>query len=656
MPASTWEPPIVLKTAIASEARQSIRHAESTGYGSPRRYAPRDDGIKQWFPSPARRFLLLAFLALTLALGQACAAPLNNRLRGHASPYLALHGEDPVAWQEWNAETLARARRENKLLFVSLGYFSCHWCHVMQRESYRDPAIAALLNRYFIPVKVDRELNGALDAALVDFTERLHGAAGWPLNAFVTPEGYPAYAVLYMPPADFKTLLTRMAQAWRARGADFKQAARDAAAVAPAPSGAARAADADSADSADSARQQEKAYLDAVWQNADTLQGGFSRVSKFPMAPQLARLLEIAGEKRDARLGEFLQLTLDQMLRRGLRDHVNGGFFRYTVDPDWSTPHFEKMLYDNAQLAMVFARAGELFGRPDYLDAAHEALDFLLEGLGAPGGGFYTALSALDRRGREGGAYLWRPEALRARLDPAQFALVGKAWGLTAPAPFELGYLPMEKGELSAADRARLKPILAKLKAAGRGREAALDDKINAGLNGLALSALSRAGRGVPRFERAARALRGYLEKRLMARGRLVKSRAGQRVFADAELDDYAYAAAGLRDFAQTFGDAGADRLALGLVRQAWQRFFTPAGWRREEKPLLATARPEPALADGALPSPSASLVAVTRGLLRDHPEAGLEEAIARASALALPAMAREPFEHPGGLEHPRPR
>jgi uncharacterized protein YyaL (SSP411 family) len=589
------------------------------------------------------------FLAvLLLAAAPAFAAPLKNTLAGHASPYLALHGRDPVAWQEWNAETVARARRENKPLFVSLGYFSCHWCHVMQQESYRDPAIAAMLKRYFIPVKVDRELNGALDAALLDFAERLNGVSGWPLNAFVTPEGYPAYAVLYMPPGDFKTLLTRISAAWKERGEDFRRAAREAA---PPPEPARL-----QAPGAGTAKELERAYLEAVWRGADTLQGGFNRVSKFPMAPHLARLLEIHARGRDPRLGGFLQLTLDQMARRGLRDHVNGGFFRYTVDPDWHTPHFEKMLADNAQLALVYARAAEQFRRPDYRAVAHEALDFLLEALAAPGGGYYTATSALDRRGREGGAYLWSKAELKQRLSPEEYALAARAWNLEAAAAFPLGHLPLEHADLAPAERSRLQAVAKKLKAAGRQGQAPLDTKINAGLNGLALSAFVAAGRGEARFERAARELAAFLAGSMTSRGRLLKTRAGKRIFAEAELDDYAYVVAGLLDYAAAFKDESAGRLARQLAAEAWRRFFTGEGWRREETPLLATARPEAALADGALPSPSARLMGATRELLRRQSDFNLSAALERAVALAVPAMTRDPFDHPSGLDSLPPR
>jgi hypothetical protein len=601
---------------------------------------------------PLPRALLFVWLLAWLAQ-PALAANLQNSLRGHASPYLALHGQDPVAWQEWNAETVARARRENKLLFVSLGYFSCHWCHVMQQESYRDPAIAALLNRHFIPVKVDRELNAALDATLIEFASRLNGVAGWPLNAFVTPDGYPAYAVLYQPPAEFKTLLKTLAADWRTQADALQQAARDAA-PASSPSSLLSSRRSDAAD-AESVRQLQQAYLTAVWQRADSLQGGFSQVSKFPMPSHLAQLLEIHARQRDPRLAEFLQLTLDQMARRGLRDHVNGGFFRYTVDPDWQTPHFEKMLYDNAQLAPIYARAAEVLKRPDYLVLAHQTLDFMLDTLASPEGGFYTATSALDRRGREGGAYLWQAAELRRLIKPAEFDLLRNVWGLDAPAPFALGYLPQEQRDLSPAERARLQPrmqaILARLKAVGRAREAPLDNKINAGLNGLALSAFSRAGQGVPRFEAAARKLRGYLESHLVKQGQLAKTRAGKRLFLDAELDDYAYVVAGLDDYARVYRDPSAGKLAKGLAQQAWSRFFSAGGWQREAKPLLATLRPQPALPDGALPSAASRLIAATRSLLKTQPDFALSAVLDQALALALPAMQRNPFDYPGGLE-----
>lgn len=590
----------------------------------------------------SRVILRSVLLCVAWLLAAPAAAAPGNALAGHASPYLALHGDDPVAWQEWNAATLARAKRENKLLFVSVGYFSCHWCHVMQRESYRDPAIAALLNRHFIPVKVDRELNGALDAALVEFAGRLRGVSGWPLNAFVTPEGYPAYAVLYVPPTEFRALLERLAQNWREHPQQIRAAAREAA---PQPAPAKR-----QTPTPELLREREHVFLAEVWRQADTLQGGFARVSKFPMAPHLARLLEIQAREDDPRLAEFLELTLEQMARRGLRDHVNGGFFRYTVDPDWHIPHFEKMLADNAQLASVYARAAEVLRRPDYRQIAMQTLDFLLATLAAPGGGFFTATSALDRRGREGGAYLWSPAELKKRLSPADYALAARVWRLERAADFPLGHLLFEWIELGAGERERIQSILGTLKAAGRQRQVPVDRKINAGLNGLALSAFARAGKGVPRHERAARELAAFLAGRMLTPAGLLKTRVGERVFSDAELEDYAFVVAGLTDFGAAFDDTRSLRLARELAAEAWRRFFGEQGWRREERPLLATLRPQPALADAALPSAAAVLMSATRLLLHIQADERLAASLRTAEALALPAMTRAPFAHASTL------
>ncbi|MGE5318929.1 MAG: thioredoxin domain-containing protein [Hyphomicrobiaceae bacterium] len=338
---------------------------------------------------------LFTLLLLLLLSVQASAAPLVNQLADHPSPYLALHGHDPVAWQEWNAATIARARRESKLLYVSVGYFACRWCHVMQRESYQNPQIAALLNRDFIPVKVDRELNTGLDDALQVFSARLRSAAGWPLNAFVTPQGYPAYVVLYEPPDAFRALLTQLSARWAADSAGIRRLAMLAAPPAGAPP----------TDAPLTATRSAKAWdrlIASVWQEADTLRGGFGQVSKFPMAPQLSALLDRQTRQPDARLAGFLRLTFNQMATRGMRDHVGGGFFRYTVDPDWDAPHFEKMLYDNAQLAILYLRAAAVLDQPGYREVVRSTLGFMRDELQDASGGFYSSTSAVDASGREG--------------------------------------------------------------------------------------------------------------------------------------------------------------------------------------------------------------------------------------------------------------
>jgi uncharacterized protein YyaL (SSP411 family) len=576
----------------------------------------------------------VSFLVLWLPL--LAHAALLNQLLGHPSPYLALHGSDPVAWQEWNADTVARARRENKLLFVSVGYFACHWCHVMQRESYRDPQIASHLNRAFIPVKVDRELNAGLDSALQSFSEQLNGVAGWPLNAFVTPEGYPAYVVLYAPPDTLSTLLTRVEQRWSSDAAGVRQLARRAA---PAPAPPLVSAPVDAARAA-RARAQ---FMLAVWQEADVVNGGFGTVAKFPMVPQLDALLEHQARHPDPKLAEFLRLTLDQMASQGLRDHVGGGFFRYTVDPGWETPHFEKMLYDNAQLAALYLRAARVLRRPDYETVAKGALDFIRTALRGDAGGLHSSTSALDAQGREGGVYLWEPEELRRHLSPPVYAAVHRVWQLDAPRPFAGGYLPAEARRPTPQERRLLDEAVRALRPLRQTRGLPKDEKEIAGLNGLALSAFSRAIGRDPVFRREADRIQGFLLTRLMRDGRLSKALARGKRLEGAELEDYAYVVQGLLDHADATANRRSRIVARTLARAAWGTYWSARGWRDEARPLLATVQPQAALADGALHSASDVLILATLRLQ----DSALEDRARAAAAWRLPAMERDPFSYP---------
>ena len=400
---------------------------------------------------------LAVLLALLIALP--AAAALENQLKHNPSPYLALHGEDPVAWQEWNAQTIERARKENKPLFVSIGYFSCHWCHVMQRESYKNIEIAKVLNEYFIPVKVDREINGALDAEMQVFAEATRGQSGWPLNVFITPEGYPLAAILYAPPRDFLQTITRLSQSWQQDGEHLKQVARAAAQEMPAPQEA----------KAEFAPQVALLYrqrlVEEALAQADIFRGGFGAASKFPQAPQLVALLEAQRQAPNPKLAEFLRLTLDRMASLGLYDHVGGGFFRYTVDPDWHIPHFEKMLYDNAQLASLYLQAAKVLNQPAYREVALHTLDFMLADMrDSESGAFITSLSAVDAQDREGGVYLWDKETLKKMFSPTQIKLITKFWRLDRPAESAYGYLPLHETQPSKEESAQLTALYAKLK------------------------------------------------------------------------------------------------------------------------------------------------------------------------------------------------
>jgi uncharacterized protein YyaL (SSP411 family) len=566
------------------------------------------------------------------------AAPVNQ-LVNHPSPYLALHGSDPVAWQEWNAETIARARRENKLLFVSVGYFACHWCHVMQRESYKNPQIAALLNRDYIPVKVDREINNGLDTALQTFSAQLSGVSGWPLNAFVTPEGYPVFVVLYLRPDDFRTQLNHLTQRWVADRAGIRAMARQ---VAPPRAGQPVSAPLTSA----RIEHAWKRFLAGVWQEADTLHGGLGQVSKFPMAPQQHALLERQAQQPDAKLAEFLRLTFDQMAARSLRDHVGGGFFRYTTDPGWDTPHFEKMLYDNTHLATLYLRAATVLRQPRYREIARSTLDFMRDELLDASGGFYTSTSAVDDKGREGATYLWEPDELQRHLSPETYAAVRRVWRLDVPRSFADGYLPAEHRTPTADERRLLADAVRVLRPLRLARSLPKDDKLNAGLNGLALSAFSQASQLDPAYRRQADRLQQFLLTRLLKEGRLVKAMARGQVLPDAELEDYAYVVQGLLDHADATGNAQSRIHARQLANRAWQSFWSEQGWKRELRPLLATLQPAPALADGALYSPSEVLVLASFRLQ----DPALLRLAHTASAWRLPEMERDPYDFPTRL------
>ncbi len=326
-----------------------------------------------------KRFLLIGILAAPIWMSVANAAPrLENQLANHASPYLALHAGDPVKWQDWTPAVIKLARQQKKLVYLSIGYFSCHWCHVMQRESYRNPEIARFLNKHFIPVKVDRELEPALDAHLIEFAEQTQGVAGWPLNVFLTPEGYPLYAVLYMPPKEFQQVLVKLQKLWQQDSASLAKLARQAVDEGKGPGKPVL--------NASLVKTYANKIVETSFTRRDLFHGGFGEQSKFPSVPQLDFLLARYQRQPDSKLKNFLQHTLDQMMRNGLYDHLGGGFFRYTVDPGWRMPHFEKMLYDNALMARLYLRAGTLWQRDDYLRIATETLLFMQKVMRRPGG------------------------------------------------------------------------------------------------------------------------------------------------------------------------------------------------------------------------------------------------------------------------------
>ncbi|MEC9330129.1 MAG: DUF255 domain-containing protein, partial [Pseudomonadota bacterium] len=541
---------------------------------------------------------------------------LSNQLAGHPSPYLALHGGDPVAWQSWNEDALAVARKENRLLFLSVGYFSCHWCHVMQRESYRDRDIASLVNRHFVPVKVDRELEPALDKVLMDFAYKTVGRGGWPLNVFVTPEGYPLYAVLYQPPEQFRNLLEQLSQLWEQDGERLSEIARQ--------SGPARFPDPGGDVDATLVATLNSRFVDAALSAADDLDGGFGVQAKFPHTPQLDYLIEAYDRQPRQDLKDLLTLSLDNMAYRGLVDHLSGGFFRYTVDPGWEVPHFEKMLYTNALLARTYLRSAAILGRPEYSEVARRTLDFMAARMRTPGGGLIAAFSAVDDQGAEGAYYLWTESERADLLSVEEHEVLTAAWSLDRPPEFQTGHHLNHRRSVQdvAADLAipveRVKRLLAQamgrlLEARGR-RTLPADSKILAGWNGLALSAFTDAARalGEPRYLETARGIRNYLARVCWDGKHLHRSIAGSRALGTASLQDYAYVAAGLLAWAELTGEAEDFRLVRTIITAAWERFFIGNGWRLTDQALLATDGLQETIPDGVLPSPAAVLSLTT--------------------------------------------
>jgi hypothetical protein len=458
----------------------------------------------------------------------------SNRLAAETSPYLLQHAENPVDWYPWGEEALERARRESRPILVSIGYAACHWCHVMERESFEDPEVAALMNERFVCIKVDREERPDLDAIYMDAVQAMTGRGGWPLNAFLTPEGVPFYAGTYWPPEPrhgmpaWSQVVTGVADAWRDQRAEVEAAGER---ILPRLAGAAALAPA--------AGQLDPAGLDAavatLRRGYDSEHGGFSKSApKFPATSAIEFLLR-RGER------EMALHTLRAMASGGMYDQIGGGFARYSVDERWVIPHFEKMLYDNALLARAYLHAFQISGESFFARVCTETLDWALRDLRQDEGGFASALDA-DSEGEEGRFYVWTPDELRAAL--ADDALAEEAlahFGMTGAPNFEGSWAPVR----ATRDPERLGEIKARLRAHRERRVwPALDDKRLTAWNALMISALADAGAALARtdYRDAAVACAEFVWRDMCdSEGRLLRSfNRGQARLA-AYLEDHAF-------------------------------------------------------------------------------------------------------------------
>jgi uncharacterized protein YyaL (SSP411 family) len=594
------------------------------------------------------------------APAHALSNPLSNQLRNHPSPYLAMHGNDPVAWQAWDESVLKRAQTENKLIFVSIGYFSCHWCHVMQRESYQDPTIAKRLNEHFIPVKVDRELDPALDAYLIDFVQNTRGYAGWPLNVFLTPQGHPVVGMVYVPEDQFRSLLMQLSELWAENKDSLSQTAAQAAAVRQAQLSTDQAGF-EAKIAPDASKTLHTLLLGQILQAADDIQGGFGDQAKFPMVAQLEFLISVYQQHPSDQVGHFVQLTLEHMASQGLRDHIGGGFFRYTVDPDWQTPHFEKMLYDNAQLARLYLMAAKVFGRQDFEAIATDTLDFMLREMGTDKGGMVASLSAVDSDNVEGGYYLWRKDELQKQLSAQEYEIVSLVWNLERPSHFDAGYLPVQAVSPDQVAKKLGKEIntvmnvmasvRAKLYAARQSRTVPVDDKQLTAWNALALSTLVEASqlREGETYLRAAQKIRNFLVNRMWDGKRLARAKNAGEAIAAAGLEDYAYAAQALLQWSLLDKSANSrdDRqLAKHWINLAWERFYTATGWRLSDQLSLPGVFGSIAYEDNPMPSPSAVVIKTSLQLADLNDDKQLRQRAINALAISQGLLENQPFAY----------
>ena len=591
---------------------------------------------------------MLARLFLFLFFSQA-AFGLSNQLENHPSPYLALHGSDPVAWQDWNAKVLEKAQADDKLILISSGYFACHWCHVMQKESFKDKEIAALMNKHYIPVKLDRELHSALDDYLMDYTERTNGQAGWPLTVFLTPEGYPLIGATYMQPDQFQQVLQKLQLTWDSERDKTRELARR----------ATLALSANAQNSAEPAMnfpQIAQRYLQQIMMVADPLAGGIGHESKFPLEAQLLAVLTLRASLpiEVPGLDQWVELTLDNMAKFGMRDHLKEGFFRYTVDPSWEVPHFEKMLYNQAQLARVYLMAGQIYGREDYLGMARLALDFATSDMREQKGQYISSLSAIDENDIEGGSYLWTDEELLAQLGREDAELAKAYWSMQGFAALPAGFLPMQGESVAAlAEKSGVTEVqmferLAQIKNTLLQRRAIRmpprDEKVLAAWNGLMLGSLALAAQQFPESDYAVQAseLAYGLRDRLWQNGRLWRSEEAGQAVGQTGLDDYAYLIQGLDYLSYISSDPVLIEWRDQLIQQAWQRFYGASGWRKTDQQLLPGLGATPAHADASLISASATLIRVS--LRSADPQ--IREMAIEAAQRARPMTQAEPYTY----------
>lgn len=556
---------------------------------------------------------------------------MTNRLAHSNSPYLLQHKENPVDWYPWGAEALARAKAEDKPIFLSIGYAACHWCHVMEHESFEDPAVAAYMNEHFVNIKVDREERPDIDGIYMGAVVAMTGSGGWPMSVFLTPEGEPFLGGTYFPPTarhnlpSFMDALRHVQRVWSEEREKVLENGRIITQHLQPPSSTAAEGETVSADALSQA-------VMAMAQAYDWRHGGWGQAPKFPQPMAIDFLLARATQGDQLAL-DMARHALQSMALGGMYDVVGGGFARYSVDNYWRVPHFEKMLYDNALLARVYLH-GYLVTEDEHLRrVCEETLDFVARELRHAGGGFYSSLDA-DSEGEEGKFYVWSLAEIQASLDTAAAELVIAAYGVSAAGNFE-GHNVLQRvktdAELAEQFGSDAAMIRSQLDAAHRSLLAArsprvrpgTDDKVLTAWNGLMLIAYAEAARYLkrPDYLQIAQTNADFLLRELYDGTRLLRSwRAGQAAH-NAYLEDYAALTLGLLALYQSDGDVRWYAEAEKLAAEFTQHFADPAGGffdtRDDHETLIARPKDQQ---DNATPSGN-SLAALA--LLQLHAYSG---------------------------------
>jgi uncharacterized protein YyaL (SSP411 family) len=526
---------------------------------------------------------------MTASSSEPAAGQRANRLAGETSPYLLQHAHNPVDWYPWGPEALARAQAEDKPIFLSIGYSACHWCHVMERESFEDPAIAALMNEHFVNIKVDREERPDLDQIYMNAVQAMTGHGGWPMSVFLTPDLEPFFGGTYYPPTDargltgFPRVLLGVHRAWDERRDEIRDSAaamtEQLRGMATIPKGSG---------------PLEAALLDraarAILRNFDPVHGGFGRAPKFPHPMDLRVLMRHHARTGDPHALHAVRHTLDKMARGGIYDHLGGGFARYSTDERWLVPHFEKMLYDNALLTSTYLEAFQLTREADFGRVARETMDYVLGRMTGPEGAFSSTEDA-DSEGVEGKYYVWSLAEVADVLGAERAKPFAYVYDVTEPGNWEghnilnlprtIGQaaklLGRDEGEL----RAELDSARAQLLAVRRRRiPPGQDTKVLVSWNGLMIAALAEGGR-ILRDERyldaAGRAAGFLLDRMRRDDGRLLHTFREGRARLDAYLDDYADLVDGLTRLYEATGEPRWIESALELARVMIEEFSDPA-------------------------------------------------------------------------------